>query len=215
MGRKVVLVHGYSKGKDDMRSLKENLTKLGYRVKSVDLPLTFKRLEAAASQFGAEMEKIIANTEENEEISLVGHSTGGLIMRYFISQMGYEDKIDRAVLIATPNQGSQLADLAAEISDSLVDFLKTLDSLQPEKIRELELEDVRHVEIGAIAGNKSDLLLGYLLEGENDGRVEVDAVRYEGLDDFILLPYNHLEIHHQLETAEVVASFLEEGEFGG
>lgn len=215
MSSKVVLVHGYNKGPDDMRDLKEHLTKLGYKVQLVDLPLTFEKIETAAARFRAEMEEIIANTEENEEISLVGHSTGGLIIRYFISQMDYEEKIDRAVLIATPNQGSQLADLAAEVSDSLVDLLKTLDSLQPEKIKELELEAVRNVEIGAIAGNKSDLLLGYLLEGENDGRVGVDAVWYEGLDDFILLPYNHLEIHHQFETAEVVASFLAEGEFGG
>ena len=46
---------------------------------------------------------------------------------------------------------------------------------------------------------KNKLLLGKLLTGENDGRVTVNSVYYEGLKYFIILPYQHKEIHYKWE----------------
>ena len=65
-----------------------------------------------------------------------------------------------------------------------------------------------------IAGNKNKLLFGRLIKSENDGRVAVDSVSFEGLKEFIVLPYHHKEIHHRQETAELVHRFLQEGTFG-
>ncbi|GAB6100642.1 alpha/beta hydrolase [Halanaerocella petrolearia] len=208
---RVVLVHGYNKNKNDMIILKENLKKLGYEGMLVDLPLTFKKVEDSSIIFKKKVEEIISNLEENEKVSFVGHSTGGLIIRYFLSNTEYLDKINRAILIATPNQGSKLADIASKLLFTKI--FKTLNSLQTDNVKKLGLENIDAIEIGAIAGNKNNLILGKLLKNENDGRVQVDSVKYEDLTDFIVIPYNHKEIHYQFKTAELVDSFLKNGRF--
>ncbi|MCF8026343.1 MAG: alpha/beta fold hydrolase, partial [Desulfobacteraceae bacterium] len=211
----VILVHGYGKGQADMRPLADFLGKAGYRAVTVDLPLTFDRVEEAAKVFEKEVEAVLSGLPDNESIAMVGHSTGGLVIRYFLSHHPDYKRVDHAVLIATPNQGSTLADMAGEVSDLLVETFATLDSLQPENISELGLADPEETRIGAIAGNKDNLALGRLLEKENDGRVEVESVYYPGLDDFVILPYNHNKIHHSEETASLVISFLKTGSFTG
>ncbi|ADL12722.1 lipase family alpha/beta hydrolase [Acetohalobium arabaticum] len=213
MNNKVVLVHGFSKDSRDMLQLQENLNQLGYEGITVDLPLTFKTIETAASIFKKEMEILISSLDDEELIHLVGHSTGGLIVRNFLATTDTIDKVGRAVLIGTPNYGSQLADIAADLSTILVNILKTLRSLQTEEVRKLELVEDSKIDIGAIAGNKNNLLLGKLLSKESDGLVHVESVKYEGLKDFIILSYGHKEIHYKFETAELVVSFLEKGKF--
>ena len=212
-GKTVVLVHGYSKGPTDMHTLADFLKKAGYSPVTVDLPLTFDHVQEAAEVFEKKVEKLLSELPENESIAMVGHSTGGIVIRYFLSHSGQYHRVDRAVLIAAPNQGSRLAGVAGEISDLLVETFATLDSLRPEKIADMELDVPKEIRIGAIAGNKADLALGRLLENENDGRVEVASVYYPGLDDFIVLPYNHNEIHHREKTASLVIRFLESGRF--
>ncbi|MCK8826597.1 alpha/beta hydrolase [Natroniella acetigena] len=212
MKQKVILVHGYNKDQSDMLTLKNNLEKESYQGILVDLPLRFEELKDATKVFATKVEKIINELEEGEEISFIGHSTGGLVIRYFLSKSELKFKLGRVVLIATPNQGSRLAEIASTITP-FTSLFKTLDSLQPEQLKELDLSFSKEIEVGAIAGNKNNLLLGELLEDENDGRVRVDSVRCERLSDFIVLPYGHKEIHHQRETAKVAANFLREGKF--
>ncbi|MBS3731589.1 MAG: hypothetical protein KGY42_01670 [Desulfobacterales bacterium] len=212
-GKTVVLVHGYSKGPADMHTLADFLKQAGYRPVTVALPLTFDYVQEAADIFEKKVGTILSELPNNESIAMVGHSTGGIVIRYFLSHSGDCRRVDRAVLIAAPNQGSRLAGMAGEVSDLLVETFATLDSLRPEKIAEMGLDVPKETRIGAIAGNKADLALGRLLENENDGRVEVASVYYPGLDDFIVVPYNHNEIHHREKTASLVIRFLESGRF--
>ncbi|MFW6011423.1 MAG: esterase/lipase family protein [Desulfosalsimonas sp.] len=211
----VILVHGYGQGPADMRRLAGYLKEAGYRTVRVNLPLTFERVEEAAEVFAKEVDSILEDLPGDETIAMAGHSTGGIIIRHFLSHSPDRFRVDHAVLIATPNNGSKLAEKMGEFSDLLVETFATLDSLRPENISGLELYDSGEIPIGAIAGNKGDLALGRLLEKENDGRVEVDSVYYPGLDDFIILSFNHNEIHHRKETAEIVSRFIETGSFGG
>ncbi|MBF8983411.1 alpha/beta fold hydrolase [Lutibacter sp. B2] len=213
MKKKVILVHGFNKNKKDMFILKKNLEKIGYECILIDLPLTFKEIEYCTSIFEEKIEEIICSLKENEKISLVGHSTGGLIIRHFLSNTKYTDQINRCVLISTPNKGSQLADIASKLSNLFTNMFKTLKSLQSENIENLKLKHVESIEIGAVAGNKSNLLLGKLLKTENDGRVQVNSVKYKELKDFIVVSYGHKEIHHKYEIAELVSAFLENGHF--
>lgn len=209
----VVLVHGYSKDSRDMGTLAGFLQDAGYRTVSVDLPLTFDHVDDAAEIFAGELESVLADVPEGQSIALVGHSTGGLVIRYFLSHFPHGGRVSHAVLIATPNRGSTLAGIAGDLSDLLVETFATLESLRPENISKLGLEDPDDIKIGAIAGNKGNLVLGQLLKKENDGRVEVHSVYYPELDDFSILSYNHHEIHHQPETAGLVIRFIKTGSF--
>lgn len=213
MKKKIILVHGYYKDKRDMSTLEKNLKRLGNKVKSVELPLTFEDITYATSIFEEIAVETIDGLKEGEKINLVGHSTGGIVIRLFLSGTKYTDKIHRCVLIAVPNRGSKLADLAAKLFPKSVNTFRTLKSLKCDNVRKLQLKHVDNVEVGAIAGNRGNLLSNILLKDVNDGRVEINSAIYGELKDFIVLPFNHNKIHHKFETAELVDIFLEQGNF--
>lgn len=210
---KIVLVHGYNKKSGDMRKLKGYLEDMGNECILIDLPLTFKEIEYASFIFEDRLNKLILNLEDGEKINLIGHSTGGLIIRHFLSKTNDLNRINRCVLIATPNNGSELADVAGRLSRVFVSIFRTLKSLQSVRVQKLLADENLSVEIGAIAGNRNKSLFGHILSGKNDGRVKVSSVKLEGLKDFIVLPYGHKEIHYKYETAKLVNVFLKNGKF--
>lgn len=196
-----------------MKPLKQNLELLGYECIVPNLPLTFKEFDQSALILEAILEELIeSNLKHEEKVNLVGHSTGGLVIRKFVSETKYISRIGRCVLIATPNKGSKLANLAASIKP-VGEIYRTLKSLKYNYIEQMDFTSVPDVEIAAIAGNKNNLFLGNLIRDENDGRVELSSVFYPELKDIITLPFGHIEIHHQQETAKWVDTFLRTGKF--
>lgn len=213
MNKKVILIHGFFRGSNDMLALKTNLSKLGYAGMVVDLPLTFQRIEESVALLDNFLAEIIKSLGNDEKIYLVGHSTGGLVIRSWWAATKFRDKIAKCVLVATPNNGSELADMAGRYLKILPHFCKTLESLQSHNVKKYPLPSQLGVATGAIAGDKNNLLLGKLIKGENDGRVSVESVLIEGLEDFVILHYGHMEIHHQMVTAQLIDHFFKTGSF--
>jgi uncharacterized alpha/beta hydrolase family protein len=196
-----------------MKPLEQNLELLGYECIIPNLPLTFKEFDHSALILEEILKDLIeSNVKKEEKVNLVGHSTGGLVIRKFISETKHISRIGRCVLIATPNKGSKLANLATTIRP-IGEIYRTLKSLKYEYIEQMEFTSVPDIEIAAIAGNKNNLFLGNFIRNKNDGRVELSSVFYPGLKDFITLPFGHNEIHHQQETAKWVDTFLRTGMF--
>jgi predicted alpha/beta hydrolase family esterase len=213
MKKKVILVHGYFKTENDMFNLKSELEKADFEIITVNLPLTFKKLKTTLPLFKLEVEKIFAESQAEEKINFVGHSTGGLLIRRFLADTKYKNKIGRIVLIASPNKGSRLAYFAKKYFRPFTNIFKTLSSIEVENVKKLELAAAGDFEMAAIAGNKSNLFLGKFLIKENDGRIRVESVRIPDLKDFVVLPFGHKDIHYQKQTATLVANFLELGSF--
>jgi pimeloyl-ACP methyl ester carboxylesterase len=211
--KKVLLLHGYNKNKKDMYVLRDNLANMDYEVILTELPLLFRSVKYCAEIFAEQLKEITADLKIGEKLSLVGHSTGGIIIRKVIKDPLIKPHIDRCVLISTPHKGSKLADKAAEISKVFINLFRPVKSITTESIEKMNLKRPAEIEIGAIAGSKSNLFLGRFLRGENDGRIRVESVRCSDLKDFKVIPYGHKEIHHQLETAKLVDHFLREGKF--
>lgn len=196
-----------------MRPLEQNLKLLGYDCFLPDLQLTYKEIEFSSFVLEGILEEMITlHLEKDEKIHLVGHSTGGLVIRKLIADTKYTHKIGRCVLIATPNKGSKLANIAGN-AKLYVEIYKTLKSLSYKSVEQLNMQNDSKIEMAAIAGYKNNLLLGKLIGAANDGRVEVESVYLPSLKDFMILPYGHKEIHHQAETARWVDSFLRIGNF--
>ncbi len=206
---KVILVHGYNRNKKDLYPMKRHLKAMGYECLAPTFPLRYKEFDQSTELLVDYLEQFASG---DEKVHLVGHSTGGLVIRHAVSAEGVAEKVGRAVLIATPNKGSQLAEFAGR-SPGYVQVFKTLKSLHRKYIEELSIPIINGIEIGAIAGNKPNGLLGRLIHGEHDGRVAVSSVNLEHFKDFLILPYHHHEIHHQQVTAEFVDRFLKKGHF--
>jgi pimeloyl-ACP methyl ester carboxylesterase len=213
MKKNVILVHGYFKTEKDMYVLKSNLENYSFKVHTIDLPLTFKTTKNTMPIFQREFNQIADNLAAGEKIDLVGHSTGGILIRQFLILTEYPEKIGRVVLIAAPNRGSKLATMTKKYFKPFINIFKTLKSIEIENLNNLSLADGSNFEIAAIAGNNNSLLLAKLLNKANDGRIRVESVKFSGLKDFIILPYGHKDIHYQEQTARLVVNFLNSGNF--
>ena len=205
----VILLHGYFRTKKDMYSLSNYLTSHGYCVYSVTLPTTTQPLETCCSLFEEYLDdlKLDGNT-----VHMVGHSMGGLIIRLLL-QRGTFSFQGRSVLIATPNQGWKLADIAMKLFFPISYIFKGLASISSKNIRQNTLLKNDSNKYGIIAGNKNSPITNYFLPGENDGRVELDSVKLPTMADFLILPFDHNDIHHQINTHEAVLNFLQTGLF--
>ncbi|WP_313237819.1 esterase/lipase family protein [Sporosarcina ureae] len=210
MEGRVLLLHGFNKNSRNMQTLSTYLEYHGFQCRSLDLPLTYHEFDQALYHVEKHLSDMVSKNDA--PIHLVGHSVGGLLIRKVLQETQWMDSIGHCVQIATPNRGSQLAHVASKIS-GYTECYRTLRSLNATYIEQLNLPDITPFSIGAIAGTRNHLWLGKLLQGENDGRVELDSVYYPGLADFITVPYGHKEIHHQKEVAELTARFLQTGHF--
>lgn len=208
----VILVHGFNNNEADMFPLRDFLIRLGYTAVTANLPLSFAPLEECVAVFSDKIQSILSRHDSYARIHLVGYSMGGLVVRSFLSKNAVVN-LGRCVLIATPNRGTKLADMAAKLLKPLVHLYKPLKSLKTGDIEFGEPLNTPKPEIGVIAGAANKNLLGFFLAGANDGMVEVGSAIFSGMADFIIRPYSHKEIHHQPETAQLVHSFLHTGKF--
>lgn len=208
MGNKVFLIHGFNKGAADMYPLERFLSQRGYDCITLSFELRFQPFEHAAEVLSACLKNKIM---DGEKVFLVGHSTGGIVIRKVLSDHVCAGKVARAVLIATPNQGSGLAG-AAHMIRPFTAVYKTLISITPDFLHQYPFAP-SNVEIGAIAGDRAGLLLGKMLRERNDGRVETASVWLPDIKDFLILPYHHKQIHHQPETAGLIDRFFRHGSF--
>lgn len=209
---RVLLIHGFHRTYKDMTPLRNFLLAKGYRVSRINLPLTYTTIEDATQVLIEIASKKIPKLDPGEKIHLVGHSTGGLIIRHFLAVSDFLPYVGRCVLIATPNHGYKLADYAEKFSKKYITIYKTMKSLQSDQVNQLKLIG-NEVEVGAIAGTKSSPLLSQIIGTPNDGRLDINAVKYDELTDFITLPFRHTQIHKKEETAELVDRFLQTGSF--
>ena len=208
----VVLIHGYNKDQSDMVTLRTNLTDLGYNCVAINLPTRFGTMDDCNEVLHSELSKLLPTMTEELKVHFVGHSMGGLIIRSYLAK-NFFPNIGRCVLIAPPNKGSKLADLAHNIFPPVTKVFKPLNDLKTNSTQISKPISNPCSEIGVIAGNKSNLLLGIFLPNENDGRVEVDSTKLEGMKDFIVTRYGHMEIHHKYDIAILIDNFLRNGSF--
>lgn len=206
----VILLHGFGKTKSDMSPLKRYFESTGYHVICPALPTTFQSVKNCTEKFEQIFNEI---NGKYDRIHFVGHSMGGLIIRLFLSRNRVPE-LGRCVLISTPNKGTELASIPAHFFKFSLQIFESLEAFQPGGIKIPPPLNNPAPDIGVIAGNRNNLFFGRFIKRENDGRVPVDSVPFEGMKEFIVQPYNHKEIHHRQEVAKLVHRFLQEGTFG-
>lgn len=207
----IILVHGFNKNGSDMLTLKKYLAAKGYYCQILDLPTRYKTVKECSSILKKELEKLISSAEY-QRIHFVGHSMGGLIIMDILQNIDIS-KIGRCVFIAVPFKGTPLADLVYKYFPPVLWIIRSLRDLRTNSIPIPSEDGISYPDIGVIAGNKCNLLLGKLLKQESDGRVEVEATEIRIMKDFTVQPYGHKEIHHRQDIAELVDNFLTNGKF--
>lgn len=200
----IALVHGLWNRGWSMAAMANRLRRRGHHVVVFSYPTRGDCLDGHADELHA-----FLDGQYLDEIHLVGHSMGGLVILNMLSR--YEDlPPGRVVLIGTPVKGS--------------DTVKRLRNLPGQKfifgkVRENLLEGLQHTpqgrETGVISGTRA-LGLGQIAGKHvepSDGTVTVRETELEGRKDSIEMAVSHTEMLISTEVVEQTEYFLIHGKF--
>lgn len=206
----VILLHGMGRSARSMGPLAADLRHVGYRVRNVDYPTRPFDVDGLVRRF---VMPAIARCPDTEPIHAVTHSLGGILIRAYLQDHTLPAG-SRIVMLAPPNQGSEVADFVRNwlpyrwFTGRVGQQLGT----GPDGIaRRLGPIDV---EVGVIAANRSlQPWFSLLLSEENDGAVSVESTRLAEMRDFIVINASHSLIMFNRSVRHQVRYFLAHGHF--
>ncbi len=207
----VVLLHGLGRSRNNMLILEWRLERMGHRVCNIGYDTRVGRIQDAVASVRASIDA--CRNEGGGRLHFVTHSLGGLVLRALLSEEA-PGALGRAVMLAPPNQGSEIADRLAEFGwlGTVMGPLAPQLGTGPEDLpRTLPAPPIP---FGVIAGDDWINPAGPLwLPAPHDGTVSVESTRLRGMSDHIVLPYTHTFIVAAGPVADQVDRFLRHGAF--
>jgi triacylglycerol lipase len=105
----VVLVHGYGSSTASWFRVESSLRSAGFRtVRAMAHHPLARDIPSVATRL-VRLTNSLAAATGTARVHLVGHSLGGLIIRYAVCLLGLDPVVDTAITVATPHRGSRLA----------------------------------------------------------------------------------------------------------
>jgi len=200
----ILLVHGLWNRGWSMAAMARRLRARGYSVMVFSYPTRSKGLDGHADELHAFISKAAP-----EQLHLVGHSLGGLVILNLLSR--YKDvPPGRVVLMGTPVRGSRVVRRLENIPGQKLIFGKAADDLlkgfrQPPDNRQTGMiRGTRAVGLGRVFGKYDE---------PNDGSIAISETQMDGLTDSIELPVAHSEMLLSSKVVRQVEAFLLHGKF--
>ena len=197
-GDYVVLLHGLGRSSWSMHLLGRSLAKEGYRVINLDYPSTTNSIEYLTDNtLKPKIEKYY--TDKTRKISFVTHSMGGILVRQYLNKYDLEN-LNRVVMIAPPNKGSELADKWASdrlkgyfLGLAVYEMTTKLDSF----VNQLPLPNYKFAVIAGI----------------NDEKVSVERTKLSNMEDYLLVNNEHTFIMMDKNVMKATIRYLTNGKF--
>ncbi len=201
----IVLVHGLWNRGWSMAAMAKRLRKHGHQVLVFSYATRSDCLDGHANALHA----FLGEKHITEELHLVGHSMGGLVILNLFSR--FDDlPPGRVVLMGTPVKGSSIAKRLQKLPGLKLMFGKARENLMqgfqhtPLNHETGIIRGTRALGLGRIAGQRSE---------PNDGSVTVSETELDGLKDSVELEVAHSEMLISAQVAEQVEQFLLHGKF--
>jgi pimeloyl-ACP methyl ester carboxylesterase len=212
MTRHLVLLHGLGRTARSMAPVAREASRRGYSVHNLGYPSRTARVAELAEQVAHAVQRI---APEEQALDFVTHSLGGILLRAAVDAgILPVERIRRAVLLAPPNRGSEVAERLARVP--------VVRRIPGRPLAELGIGSDAVVarlgpvpfDCGVIAGNRSiEPHLSWMIPGPNDGKVAVARASADGVRDFLVVPHSHPFIMNARAVHEQIFHFLEHGRF--
>jgi pimeloyl-ACP methyl ester carboxylesterase len=208
----VVLLHGLGRTSISMKGVEWTLRREGYTVINVAYPSTRVSIESAATRVQQFIDARLG--PGSATVHFVTHSLGGIVLREYLAKQP-KIKVGRVVMIAPPNQGSEIVDrfksnpLFRLVTGPTGQQLGTEATSLPNSLVGLPA-----AEIGIIAGDRSiNPCLARFIPGPNDGKVSVTSAQLNGMKDFLLVHKSHTWIMWDRSVLRATTRFIARGTF--
>ncbi len=207
----VVLLHGLGRTETAMLILENRLAGVGFEVHNIGYPSNDGTPDELIAQVSAAIEACCANNERT--VHFVGHSLGGLLIRAYLAN-GLPENVGRAVLIGTPNRGSELADVKEGLPGTVLELAgPTAQMLGTGPDGLAATLPVPNFEVGVIAGTRDALITNEWLPLPNDSMVSVESAKLDGMSDFREFDLTHWGLRNDPAVADATIAFLNTGSF--
>lgn len=207
-----VILHGIGMSPMRMMYLSLSLKHAGFDTLNLSYPSLKKNIEACAVDVAQKIHdrKRIGHTKTH----FVAHSMGCLVALELLQQKTIEN-VARAVLIAPPYKGSEVADLLAQNFLYRHTFGPAGQQLTTEYRKNATYTIPKDVEVGVIAGSRAYEYPFFLSTmkhtGVHDGLVSLESTRFEGTKEHITLRMSHSFLLEK--SAAQTVQFLKHGRF--
>ncbi|MGI9352888.1 MAG: esterase/lipase family protein [Rhizobiaceae bacterium] len=206
----VILLHGIARSGSHMRDLEDFLKEKGYVVFNLDYPSTEHDLETLTAMVAGDIAEQIS---PHKPVHFVGYSMGGIVVRGVLNKYR-PDNLGRVVQLASPNGGSEVADVLKEtwLFESIYgpagQQLTTTETGIDELLGKVDYE------LGVIAGDFSiDPVSSSLIPGDDDGKVSVESTKVPGMRDHIVVDASHTFFPQNALVQKQTVNFLRTGFF--
>ncbi|MGJ8698246.1 MAG: esterase/lipase family protein [Verrucomicrobiaceae bacterium] len=206
-GERVVLLHGLWRSVWAMEGLARVLNEAGYE--SVNVPYASFRKPMA--EIVEDVAEELRRVEDGKRVHFVTHSMGGIVVRHLAER--YPELVTgRLVLLAPPNQGSEIIDWLEDFAPSHWAFGPGGMALSTGKVKGVVPGFREDHEVAVIMGRKQAVpFFRELLDSENDGIVSVEGGKVEGMSDFRVVDGDHTFLMAEEEVRAHVLCYLREG----
>jgi triacylglycerol lipase len=209
----VILLHGLYRTAASMALIEHHLIRQGYGVINIDYAST--RSDIASVACGEVSAAVAAAKKQGyDRIHVVTHSLGALVIRAYLQDHRLPEG-SRIVMLAPPNQGSELADWAYQtfpklrrVAGPAANQLGTRDRPFASRL------DPVSEPIGILIGEKSwNPFSSKILPGQDDGAVPLERAKLQEMQDFMVVPCNHSSIILNKNVRYQIVRFLQRGRF--
>ena len=211
----VILLHGLGRTSRSMQPIASAAGAHGYRVVNLGYRSRTAGIQALAERVAHEVNTV----DTSARFHFVTHSLGGILLRVAVAAgLLRPERIDRVVMLAPPNKGSEVADLmssraalrtlfqhvsgpaGSELGTGAGDIIARLPAV--------------NFHLGVIAGSRSlNPVFSAVIDGANDGKVGVARAAVDGMHDFLVVPHSHTFLMRAPAVIRQTLHFLEHGSF--
>ncbi|WP_162926278.1 esterase/lipase family protein [Teredinibacter purpureus] len=206
----IILLHGLARTDSSMHTLEKHLKQSGYQ--TINQPYASRSASIVALSESA-ITQAVAQCTEDTKINFVTHSLGGILVRQYLAKNTLK-RLHRVVMLGPPNKGSEVVDKLkmlpgySFINGKAGQELGTESDSVPNSLGPVTFK------LGVIAGNRSiNLILSWLIPGEDDGKVSIINTKVEGMSDHIVLPVTHTFMMKNKQVIAQTIHYIQHGYF--